>query len=132
MFFPIKLPPLRERRTDIRELVEHFAGKLALCQGKSIREIPKHVIEPLKRHSWPGNIRELQNFMERALIMTTGSAVRPPVAELGTEVAGPLTGRTLIGKMKRLGIWRENSAIEGQRRVVASCGGAWRTFANTR
>jgi transcriptional regulator with GAF, ATPase, and Fis domain len=93
--FPIELPPLRERRADIPELVGHFVGKLASRQGKSIREIPERVIEALKRHHWPGNIRELQNFVERALIMTTGSVLRAPIAELGREAAGPLRGRTL-------------------------------------
>ena len=70
--FPITLPPLREREDDIPLLIEHFVQKFAKRQGKSIDRIPDEVMEALKRHDWPGNIRELQNVIERAVIMTTG------------------------------------------------------------
>jgi formate hydrogenlyase transcriptional activator len=71
--FPITLPPLRERGGDIPMLVEYFVQKFAKRQGKSIDCVPDDVMEVLKRHDWPGNIRELQNVIERAVIMTTGS-----------------------------------------------------------
>ncbi|MFZ2001416.1 MAG: sigma 54-interacting transcriptional regulator [Candidatus Sulfotelmatobacter sp.] len=77
--FPITLPPLREREDDIPLLIEHFVQKFAKKQGKSIDLIPDDVIETLIRHNWPGNIRELQNVIERAVIMTTG-----PVLDLRT------------------------------------------------
>jgi formate hydrogenlyase transcriptional activator len=95
--FPMSLPALRERQADIPALVEHFVRKFALRQGKSVPEIPQHVMQALKGNSWPGKIRELQNFIERALIMTTGSILRAPIAELrtlGTQVAMSGTGRT--------------------------------------
>jgi transcriptional regulator with GAF, ATPase, and Fis domain len=93
--FPIALPPLREREDDIPLLVEHFVRKFAARQGKSIDEIPGEVMEVLKHHVWRGNIRELQNFIERAVIMTTGTTLRPQMAELMTHAAVSGTGRTL-------------------------------------
>src|ERR1700693_3259625 len=80
--FPINLPPLRERQGDIPLLVSHFVRKVAERQGKVGDYIPEDVMEALKSHDWPGNIRELQNFIERAVILTTGSALRPRLAEL--------------------------------------------------
>jgi formate hydrogenlyase transcriptional activator len=77
--FPITLPPLREREDDIPLLIEYFVQKFAGRQGKLIDRIPEDVIETLMRHSWPGNIRELQNIIERAVIMTTG-----PVLDMQT------------------------------------------------
>src|SRR5580692_10432932 len=75
--FPIMLPPLRERGDDIPLLIEHFVEKFARRQGKSIAEIPDEVMESLRHYDWPGNIRELQNVIERAVIMTTGSVLTP-------------------------------------------------------
>jgi formate hydrogenlyase transcriptional activator len=79
--FPIELPPLREREEDIPLLVEYFVAKFAERQGKSIDHIPDEVMGVLKFHDWPGNIRELQNFVERAVIMTSGSVLRPSMKE---------------------------------------------------
>ena len=77
--FPITLPPLREREDDIPLLIAHFVQKFAKKQGKEIDAIPEDVIEVLMHHSWPGNIRELQNIIERAVIVTTG-----PVLDIRT------------------------------------------------
>lgn len=82
--FPITLPPLRERVDDIPLLVEHFVGRFAAQQRKRIEHIPDHVMEVLKDHYWPGNIRELQNFIERAVVMTAGPVLRAPIA--GQEI----------------------------------------------
>ena len=68
--FPIAVPPLRERVDDIPLLVEHFVGRFATAAGKSIRHIGKPTLEQLKRYPWPGNIRELQNVVERAVILS--------------------------------------------------------------
>ena len=70
--FPMTLPPLREREEDIPLLAEHFVQKFAKQQGKMIDTIPEEVMAALKHHDWPGNIRELQNVIERGVIMTTG------------------------------------------------------------
>jgi formate hydrogenlyase transcriptional activator len=73
--FPLTLPPLRERRNDIPLLIEHFVRKFAERQGKSIDSIPDEVMDVLKCHDWPGNIRELQNVIERGVIMTVGAVL---------------------------------------------------------
>jgi formate hydrogenlyase transcriptional activator len=73
--FPMALPPLRERRDDIPLLAEHFVEKFGRQQGKAIETIPDDVMSALEHHDWPGNIRELQNVIERGVIMTTGSVL---------------------------------------------------------
>jgi formate hydrogenlyase transcriptional activator len=73
--FPMTLPPLRERRSDIRPLVEYFVAKFAKQQGKTIEVIPDPVLNVLEQHDWPGNIRELQNVVERGVIMTSGAVL---------------------------------------------------------
>jgi len=80
--FPILLPPLRQRREDIPELVNYFVAKHARRMNKHIEEIPETVMSALVRRHWPGNIRELENFLERAVILTRGSLLRAPLAEL--------------------------------------------------
>ncbi len=95
--FPIKLPPLRDRRDDIPLLVKHFVHKFAAEMNKQIDDIPAEVNDVLKLHDWPGNVRELQNFIERAVIMTQGFALRPPLEELRqlASVKTPTTVCTL-------------------------------------
>ena len=75
---PICLPPLRERIQDILPLTEFFVAKFAACLNKPIDSIPDEVIEVLKAHDWPGNIRELQNFIERAVLFSPGPVLRLP------------------------------------------------------
>ncbi|MFZ0815208.1 MAG: sigma 54-interacting transcriptional regulator, partial [Candidatus Sulfotelmatobacter sp.] len=82
--FPIRIPPLRERREDIRLLIEHFVRKYASRMNKSITSIPVKTIETLVQWSWPGNIRELENFVERSVILTPGSVLQSPLSELHT------------------------------------------------
>jgi len=76
---PICLPPLRERVQDIPRLTEFFVAKFAACLNKPIDLIPDEVVEVLKAHDWPGNIRELQNFIERAVLFSPGSVLRLPL-----------------------------------------------------
>jgi PAS domain S-box-containing protein len=91
--FPILIPPLRERRQDIRPLVEHFVGKFASHMKKSITSIPAKTMELLVRWDWPGNIRELENFIERSVILTPGSVLQAPLSELQADsVNGDGTG----------------------------------------
>src|SRR5262249_28901179 len=73
--FPIAVPPLRERRNDIPLLVEHFVGRFAQETGKTIRHIGKQTLEQLQSYEWPGNIRELQNVVERAVILSETNAL---------------------------------------------------------
>jgi formate hydrogenlyase transcriptional activator len=93
--FPITLPPLRARREDIPALVEHFVEIYAGRMGKQIEHVPPEVMSALISYQWPGNIRELQNFLERSVILTSGNALNPPLDSLqvATETGsfGPIT-----------------------------------------
>ncbi|HYM78492.1 MAG TPA: PAS domain S-box protein [Candidatus Dormibacteraeota bacterium] len=80
--FPIELPPLRERREDIPQLVQHFVGKHAGSMGKRITIIPDEAMRVLRNWSWPGNVRELENMIERMVILTRGAVLAAPPAEL--------------------------------------------------
>ncbi len=80
--FPLPVPPLRDRREDIPILVRHFVDKYARRMNRHIETIPSHAMEVFAGYPWPGNVRELQNFIERAVILSPGSVLRPPVAEL--------------------------------------------------
>jgi len=86
--FPILIPPLRERREDIRPLIEYFVRKFAKQTQKSITSIPSKTMEILVRWGWPGNIRELENFVERSVILTPGSVLQAPLSELQTDMDG--------------------------------------------
>ena len=70
--FPIEMPPLRDRKDDILMLVEYFVQRYAKKAGKSIRTIEKKTLERLRAYDWPGNIRELQNVIERSVILSPG------------------------------------------------------------
>jgi formate hydrogenlyase transcriptional activator len=80
--FPIVIPPLRERREDIRPLIEHFVRKFAKRMKKPITSIPVRTMETLVQWNWPGNIRELENFVERSVILTPGPVLQAPLSEL--------------------------------------------------
>jgi formate hydrogenlyase transcriptional activator len=80
--FPINLPPLRERREDIPLLVRYFVSKHARTLDKRIETIPSDTMKALTRWDWPGNIRELENFVERSVILSKGAALWAPLAEL--------------------------------------------------
>jgi formate hydrogenlyase transcriptional activator len=80
--FPIRIPPLRERREDIPALVSYFVQKFAKQMQKNIDTIPAAVMKGLATWEWPGNIRELENFIERAVILTRGRSLEVPLSEL--------------------------------------------------
>jgi formate hydrogenlyase transcriptional activator len=95
--FPVVVPPLRERREDIPLLIRHFANKYARRMGKKIESIPKETMDALSRYLWPGNIRELQNLMERAVLLSTGSSLRVPLGEIvnGSDLSMVSRGNAL-------------------------------------
>jgi PAS domain S-box-containing protein len=93
--FPIPLPALRDRRTDIPLLVHHFVQKHATRMGKHIENIPVETMSMLQNWSWPGNIRELENMIERMVIFTKGEVLAPPPREL--NVPQDLSGESLTG-----------------------------------
>jgi formate hydrogenlyase transcriptional activator len=80
--FPIELPPLRERPEDIRLLVHHFALDYAVRMQKPITSVSEEFMAALARHSWPGNIRELQNLIERSVILSDGPVLNGSLPEL--------------------------------------------------
>jgi formate hydrogenlyase transcriptional activator len=80
--FPIRIPPLRDRREDIPLLVSYFVQKCAKQMQKRIDAIPASVMKGLSAWDWPGNIRELENFVERAVILTRGKSLEAPIGEL--------------------------------------------------
>jgi len=85
--FPITVPPLRERQEDIPVLVRYFAQRYATRMKKPIETIPTKTMERLSRYHWPGNIRELENLIERAVILSQGSELSVPLMELKTVTA---------------------------------------------
>jgi formate hydrogenlyase transcriptional activator len=86
--FPIRIPPLRERREDIVLLAKYFVQKLAKQMEKKIDSVPASVIKGLMAWDWPGNIRELENFIERAVILTRGRTLEAPLSELRKANSG--------------------------------------------
>ena len=80
--FPIRIPPLRDRREDIPVLVNYFAQRFAKQMQKRIETVPAAVMKGLTNSEWPGNIRELENFIERAVLLTRGRSLEAPLAEL--------------------------------------------------
>jgi formate hydrogenlyase transcriptional activator len=105
--FPIRTPPLRERREDIPLLVEHFVRKCAARMNKSITSIPSRTMETLVQWAWPGNIRELENFVERSVILTRGAVLQAPLTELSapqSESSGTLRGQ---GRERIIQVLRE-------------------------
>ncbi len=82
--FPIEIPPLRERREDIPLLIHYFVSRLSRRMQKRIQSIPKEAMQTLVNADWPGNVRELENFIERCVILTQGSELKVPRAELRT------------------------------------------------
>ena len=93
--FPVPLPPLRARREDIPALVEHFVEIYARRMGRQIDQISPETMAELTSYPWPGNIRELQNFIERSVILTSGNVLESPLASLRNaaeaQSLGPIT-----------------------------------------
>src|SRR5271166_3534006 len=120
--FPIEIPPLRERREDIPLLVNHFVFKLSRRMGKKIESIPSLAMEALANASWPGNVRELQNLIERAVILTHGSELYVPIAELKNQMPAACTSSmSTFHEAERQVIINALSAAAGR---VAGNGGA--------
>src|SRR3984957_4692159 len=96
--FPVHVPPLRERDGDIPLLVRHFAQQFSRRMNKLMETIPAATMDALCRYPWPGNIRELQNVIERAVIISTGSALSVDVADLKVSVPGHVPEGTTARK----------------------------------
>jgi formate hydrogenlyase transcriptional activator len=125
--FPIYLPPLRERKADIPELVEYFVQQFAASMDKTIETIPEETKRALVRHCWPGNIRELQNYIARGVILSNDGIFEPaPLescepSEAEQEIANP----TLEEKVRReilAACQRANWKLGGPRGAAARLG----------
>jgi formate hydrogenlyase transcriptional activator len=112
--FPITVPPLRERRDDIPLLVRYFVQQYARRMNRRITSIPSAAMQALTGYHWPGNIRELQNFIERAVIVSPGPTLQAPVRELkGRKIAASASGAVTLADA-------ESEAIE---RALRDAGG---------
>ncbi len=127
--FPVVLPPLRMRHEDIPRLVRHFAQKVARRMGRRIETIPAEAMEVLIRYPWPGNIRELENVIERAVILSPGPALHINLGDLKvtgqksevestaatSEARSPNSGSTLADAERDhiLGVLRKTGWVLG-------------------
>jgi formate hydrogenlyase transcriptional activator len=125
--FPIYLPPLRERKADIPGLVEHFVQQFADSMDKTIETIPEETMRALVRHCWPGNIRELQNYIARGVILSNDGIFEPAPLEscepfeAEQEIANP----TLEDKVRKeilVACQRANWKLGGPRGAAARLG----------
>jgi formate hydrogenlyase transcriptional activator len=119
--FPIPLPPLRARREDIPALIEHFVEIYARRMGKQIDQISPETMSELTSYPWPGNIRELQNFVERSVIVTSGRVLQPPLSSLRAAAAAESQGAVTLEDAERDHI---RKILEQTRWVVAGPNGA--------
>jgi formate hydrogenlyase transcriptional activator len=119
--FPIPLPPLRARREDIPALVEHFVEVYAHRMDKPIERITPETMSALSSYQWPGNIRELQNFIERSVILTSGNVLQPPLAGLESAAEAESLGAVTLEDAERDHI---RKILEQTRWVVAGPNGA--------
>ena len=123
--FPIQVPPLRERIEDIPLLVEYFTGRYASKAGKKIRTVKKKTMELFKAYDWPGNIRELQNVVERAVILCDGDTLEVDETWLRefprTRVGSGTLGRISTLKEKEI---IESALKDSRGRVSGSTGAA--------
>jgi formate hydrogenlyase transcriptional activator len=93
--FPIQIPPLRDRTEDIPLLVTHFARDCARRMHRPIKLMSRATMDALLRYSWPGNIRELQNVIERAVILSSGEVLHVPVPEIDDALKTSTSQQTL-------------------------------------
>src|ERR1700720_2748682 len=123
--FPIYLPPLRERKADIRELVELFVQQFADSMGKPIATIPEETMRALVRHHWPGNIRELQNYIGRGVILSNDGIFEPGPLERYESMEPEIANPTLEDKVRReilVACQRANWKLGGPRGAAARLG----------
>jgi formate hydrogenlyase transcriptional activator len=132
--FPIVLPSLRERPEDIPLLVRYFVQKFARRMNRRIETIPGEAMTALCRYTWPGNIRELENAIERAVILSSGLTLRVPVSEFQGRGGPPSGGGTLEAAEREaiLGALRETSGVLGGAHGAAARLGLKRTTLQSR
>jgi transcriptional regulator with GAF, ATPase, and Fis domain len=99
--FPLMLPPLRARREDIAALVTHFVEILGRRLGRQIEHVPLETMSALHEYHWPGNIRELQNLIERAVILSNNGVLPNPLQAVGTQTVAVSPGATTLRDSQR-------------------------------
>jgi formate hydrogenlyase transcriptional activator len=119
--FPIDIPPLRERREDIPLLVHYFVSKLSRRMRKAIKTIPKQAMEALTNSPWRGNVRELENFIERAVILSQSEELNIPMSELKTASTGSVGPVSTFQQIERNAIIDALKAASGK---ISGNGGA--------
>jgi formate hydrogenlyase transcriptional activator len=119
--FPILVPPLRDRREDIPVLVRYFAQQFALRMNKRLETIPAETMEALAHYSWPGNIRELQNLVERAVILSPGPVLHVPLSEIKGASEVSASGTETLEEAERQHILR---TLEASNWVIGGPNGA--------
>ena len=123
--FPIYLPPLRERKADIPELVEYFVQQFGSSMDKTIETIPEETMRALVRHPWPGNIRELQNYVARGVILSNDGIFEPGPLDSYEPLEPEVTNPTLEEKVRReilAACQRANWKLGGPRGAAARLG----------
>src|SRR6202007_1759256 len=123
--FPISLPPLRERKRDIPELVRYFVEQFATSMDKIIETIPDGAMSAILRHSWPGNIRELQNYVARGVILSTDGVFQPAELEKFEPAPAEISYPTLEDKVRQeilAACRRANWRLGGPRGAAARLG----------
>lgn len=133
--FPVQIPPLRERQDDIPVLVRYFVNLHARQMNRRIETIPAGVMEALRRWRWPGNIRELENFLERAVILSPGPELRVPLAELRANEPQAAASPTDFHEAERehiLKVLRECKGMIGGTNGAAERLGLKRTTLNSK
>jgi formate hydrogenlyase transcriptional activator len=119
--FPVKLPPLRERPEDISALVMHFVEIFGRRMGRQIEHVPEETMSALNSYQWPGNIRELQNLVERAVILSKDGVLPNPLPTTGTQGVAVSTAATTLRESERALILR---TLEEVRWVIGGPKGA--------
>jgi formate hydrogenlyase transcriptional activator len=127
--FPITTPPLRDHPDDIPLLVRHFTKKYAAKMGRQIDKIPSDTMRALVSWDWPGNVRELENFIERAVILSSGTSLRAPLAEI-RHSAGESAGGATLEQVEREHIVRVLRESGGVVTAAATRLGLHRTTLN--
>src|SRR5271165_6914252 len=123
--FPIEIPPLRERREDIQLLVHFFVSRFSRRMQRRIRSVPRPAMEALVNADWPGNIRELENFLERCVILTQGDELQVPRAELRRSA-----GHTVVAAASTFEQAERQAILDALKtasgRIAGKCGAAER------